>query len=147
MMKITIPREDKIRLEMSEVPNNRVIDELVKRMPDESPLISFAFGLLSRGFGDDFISKRTEEAFSPTLIGADIDFEGYESIVDAENIGVQKKARVGRLLHLVVDRLFGDDEDGAGEKKRISNKAFFSELFSLIRASDEKEKHNNKEEK
>lgn len=146
MLKITVPREDKIRLEFSEMPNSRVIDELVERMPGESPLIGFAFGLLSRGFGEDFITKRTEEAFSPVLIGADVDFEGYESILDAENIGVQKKARMGRLLHLVVDRLFGDEDDETvKDKKRISNKEFFSELFALIRASDKKEKGNKRD--
>lgn len=147
MLKITVPREDKIRLELSEMPNSRVIDELFERMPEESPLISFAFGLLSRGFGEDFITKRTEEAFSPVLIGADVDFEGYETILDAENLGAQKKARIGRLLHLVVDRLFGDDDDPDRDKKRISNKEFFSELLSLIRSADQKGKDDKKNEK
>lgn len=140
MIKITVPREDKIRLELSEVPNSRVIDELVGRMPQQSPLIGFAFGLLSRGFGEDFITKRTEEAFSPVLIGADIDFEGYETIIDTENIEVQKRARLGRLLHLLVDRIFGDEDGEQTPEQKRSNKAFFAELFALIRASDEKDK-------
>ncbi len=149
MLKITVPHEDKIRLELSELPNSRVVDEFLERMPGDSPLIGFAFGLLGRAFGDDFVTKRTGEAFSPVLIGADIDFDGYKSILDAENIGVQKRARIGRILHLIVDRIFGDEDEsgGDGDKKRISNKAFLSELFTLIRAADQKEKENSKSEK
>ncbi len=143
MLRITIPGENKIRLEFLEVPNSRVIDELVNRMPSQSPLIGFAFGLLERGFGEDFISKRTEEAFAPVLIGADADFEGYESILEGENLSAEKRARIGRLLHLFVDRFFGDDEDDdfPDDNKKKSRKLFVSEVFSIIRSN---EKNNKK---
>lgn len=146
MIKITVPHESKIRMEFSEMPNNRVIDALLERMPAESPLISFAFGLLSRGFGEDFITKRTGEAFSPVLIGADVDCDGYEAILDAENMGAQRRARMGRLLHHVVDRLFGDGE-GDKEEKRMSLKELFSEILSLIRSSDYNDKEDKKNRK
>ncbi len=141
MMRLTIPGENKIRLEMLELPNSRVIDELVGKMPSQSPLIGFAFGLIERGFGEDFISKRTEEAFSPVLIGADVEFEGYQSILDGENINMEKRARIGRLLHLFVDRFFGDDEDEdekTREQRKKSRKLFVSEVFSIIRSEENK---------
>lgn len=142
MLKITIPGENKIRLQLLEVPNHMVVDEVVGRMPGQSPLIGFAFGLLERGFGEDFVSKKTEEAFAPVLIGADVDFDGYESILDGENLAAGKRAKMGRLLHLLVDRLFGeDDEDEAlHEKNKRSRRHLISEIFSIIRASDEKSK-------
>ncbi len=144
MLRITVPGENKIRLEMLEVPNSKVIDELVNRMPSQSPLIGFALGLLARGFGDDFISKRTEEAFSPVLIGADADFEGYESILEGESLTAEKRARIGRLLHLFVDRFFGDDDDDDDEltkvKKKSSRKLFVSEVFAVIRSGEKSEK-------
>ncbi len=142
MMRITIPGENKIRLEMLEIPNSRVVDELVGRMPSQSPLIGFAFGLIERGFGEDFISKRTEEAFAPVLIGADMEFEGYQTILDGENITAEKRARIGRLLHLFVDRFFGDDDDDdddeTREKKKRSRKLFISEILSIIRSEENK---------
>ncbi len=142
MMRLTIPGENKIRLEMLELPNSRVVDELVGRMPSQSPLIGFAFGLIERGFGEDFISKRTEEAFAPVLIGADMEFEGYQSILDGENITAEKRARIGRLLHLFVDRFFGDEDDEEDdeirEKKKKSRKLFLSEVLAIIRSEENK---------
>ncbi len=143
MLRLTVPGENKIRLEMLELPNSRVVDELVGRMPAQSPLIGVAFGLIERGFGEDFISKRTEEAFSPVLIGADAEFDGYQSILDGESITAEKRARIGRLLHLFVDRFFGDDDDEDDElslEKRKSRKFFISEVMSVIRAEESKKR-------
>ncbi len=144
MIQITIPSENTIKMKLSELPDSHAVDELVERMPDGSPLVGFAFGLLARGFGDDFITKRTEETFCPVLIGADADFEGRDSILYAEGINARKRARIGRLLHLIVDRLFGDE--GETPKEKAKRGAFISELLSLIRSSDEKENKRNKKE-
>ena len=142
MLRITIPGENKIRLQMLEMPNHKVIDELLGRMPGQSPIIGFAFGLLERGFGEDFVSKKTEEAFAPILIGADVEFDGYSSILDSENIAAVKRAKIGRLLHLLVDRFFGDDDENEEfrEKNKRSRKHLISEILAIIRASDEKDK-------
>ena len=138
MIQITIPSENTIRMRFSELPDSQAVDELVERMPEGSPIVGFAFGLLSRGFGEDFITKRTEEAFSPVLIGVDAEFEGRDSILYSEGINARKRARIGRLLHLIVDRLFGDEDETPKEKAKRG--AFISELLALIRASDESDK-------
>ena len=142
MIKITVPGENKIRVEFLEMPNSRAIDELVERMPEQSPLIGFAFGLLARGFGEDFISKRTEEAFSPILIGVDPEFEGFGSILEGESVAARKRAKIGRLLHLFVDRFFGDDEgdDEMKEKNKRSRKLFISEILTIIRSENKDKK-------
>jgi hypothetical protein len=71
-----------------------------------------------------------------------VDFDGYESILNGENLAAGKRAKMGRLLHLLVDRLFGeDDEDEAlHEKNKRSRRHLISEIFAIIRASDEKSK-------
>jgi hypothetical protein len=110
MLSITIPGENKIRLQLLEVPNHRIVDEIVGRMPGQSPLLGFAFGLLERGFGEDFVFKRTEEAFAPVLIGADIDYEGYATILDGENIPYVIKVRGSNAIGVITGSpTFGAD--------------------------------------
>lgn len=141
MLKITVPHEDRIRLELSELPDNRIVDELVNKAPGESAIIAIAFGLLERGFGEDFINKRIGEAFHPVLIGADTDYEDYNSIINRERYSLRERAKTARLLRLIVDRFFKDEDDPSGDKAR---KFFLSELFSIIRSKEEKDSEKSK---
>ena len=142
MISIRKYAENKIKVSFSESPDGRAINEILSRMPDSSPLISFVFGILSRGLGEDFLLKRTEEAFSPSLIGVNSECADFERELFEEGAGARKRARAGKLLRLINSRLFGSG--GKTSEQRAERRAFFAELFELIRASDEKENKDKK---
>ncbi len=109
-LKITRASEGVLRLEFSEMPNNKIIDNLIERATDENGALGFAFDLISGRLGEGVIEKKLERTFSPTLLAANVDYEGYESVIAQENSKAAYESFGVRLLRSVVDRFFKEDK-------------------------------------
>ena len=111
MLRIREEKEVGIRLDFYEMPNNKIADSIIERALDESSALSFVVDLLERRFGENFIQKKLERSFSPTLVGIDTSIEGYEAIVAEENQRAANESLGLRLLRKVVDTFFKEDKE------------------------------------
>ena len=135
MMRIRRNSQSAIRIELSEVPNNRIIEALLEKASDSSTALGFFVDLLERRFGEGFIEKKLERTFTPTLIGADVSCEGYEKIVEEENKKQAAETRAVRLLRSVVDRFFKEAEENPTESvpEPKTQRSFLGGLFDRIK--------------
>ncbi len=107
---ITRASEGTIRLDFSEMPNNRIVDSLLAKAIDGNGALGFAIDLVERKFGEGVIEKKLERTFSPSLLGANVDYEGYESIIEQENSKAAYESFGVRLLRSIVDKFFKEDK-------------------------------------
>ena len=116
MIVIKRPCPNRISVSLSESPNNRIIDNYLRRMSSTSSAVSIAFNILERRFGDGFISKAVKKTFNPTILGADMDCRDYKSIIEGENDRVTEELNSMRLIRAVVDRFFKEVPEKSKEK-------------------------------
>ena len=107
----------RMRMEFTEVPNNRIADMLLDRVPIASPALGFGLDLLEKRFGDGFINRKVENTFAPVLIGADKASDEFDAIIEEEQAKAEEQSRAVKLLRSFVDKFFGDDDNPAAEKK------------------------------
>ncbi len=141
MIKITRGNEGALALEFSEVPNNKIVDKLVARVPHTSGIAGFAIDLLERRFGESFIEKKVEDVFTPRLVAVRQDDENGERILKEANDKATAESSAVRFIRAIVDRFFKesvgiaevndvpDNADAAGNKGG-GKRGFFSRLLS-----------------
>lgn len=131
MIEITRPDFRRISVELTELPNHKIVDTLVTKA-SSGAIMGFITDLLERRFGEGFIEAKLEGTFAPTLIGADERHEKYKEIVDEEERARREESRVVRMIRGVVDRFFKEDE-GEDEEKPEKGKLRLSSLFGLFK--------------
>ena len=110
MLRITEISDAAVMLQFTEIPNNRIIDNILARASSESRALGLVMDLVERRFGEGALEKKVEKTFSPTIIGANIDFEGYEAIVEEESAKNAYESFSVKLLRSVVDKFFKEDK-------------------------------------
>lgn len=135
-IKLTRVGDGKIKIELSEVPNNRIVDALLDRIPEASAALGFVIEMLERRFGKGFINARVEKTFSPTLIGADMSCENYLEIVKSEGERLSQESRIVKLLRAFVDKFIREDSPAFSIARAMSEQAF-SEDESLEYGGEE----------
>lgn len=114
---ITSPAEDRIRVDFSETPNNRIIDNMISGISGQNSTLSFAVDLLERRFGQGIVSSTAAKAFNPMLIGANAAFDSYADILSEENRRTDEESNRVRLIRAVVDRFFKEDDGNTTANK------------------------------
>ncbi len=109
-IRITKPSETTVRLSFYELPNNKIIDNLIERAIEENGALGFAKDLFERRFGEAVIEKKLEKTFSPSLLGANTDYDGYEEIVKQENSKAAYESFGVKLLRSIVDKFFKEEK-------------------------------------
>lgn len=132
MIKFQKTQSDRIYLEMSETPDNKIIDSLLARAMVVSPPLSFAIDLLERRFGDGFIERKIKDTFHPNLIGADVSSDEYDKIISEENARAAEESRLVRVLRAVVDRFFKESEDELLSEAMPQTKTARSRIGEII---------------
>ena len=120
MLRITGINDAAIRLQFFEVPNNKIIDSILAKATSESTALGFIMDLVERRLGEGVVEKKVEKTFSPTIVGANIDYEGYEDIIREENARAAYESFSVKLLRSVVDKFFKEDKP---DKKAEEGKA------------------------
>ncbi len=115
-LRITKVDEGALRFSFSEMPNNKILDNLIERAVEENAALGFMIDLFEKRFGDRVIEKKLEKTFAPSLIGANVDYEGYEMIVAGENSRAAYESFGVKLLRSIVDKFFKEvkPEDNKG---------------------------------
>ena len=153
MIRIKKTSQDMMRFELSEIPNNKIVDSLVSRATVVNPPLGFAVDLLERRFGDGFIEQKVSDTFNPTLIGANVASEQFESIIAAENARAAEESKFVRVLRAVVDRFFKENDDDAVlvEKATVQKipKTRIGDIINKVRLTihDVKSKDNTSNKK
>ncbi len=141
--------EGRMQVEFTEIPNNRIADMLLDRVPVASPALGFGLDILERRFGEGFINRKVENTFAPILIGADKASPDFDMIVEEEAARAAEQSRTVRLLRAFVDRFFKDEDSAEKPQKRKKSreqdeeregrvrpqKNFLSDLIDRIKAS------------
>ena len=109
MIKLVRVSRERIKIELSEVPNNKIVDAFLDRIPDESAALGFIIEMLEKKFGKGFLGARVEKTFTPTLIGADMCCENYPDVVRAEAERLSQESRAVKLLRVFVDKFIRED--------------------------------------
>lgn len=109
MIKLVRVSRERIKIELSEVPNNKIVDAFLDRIPDESAALGFIIEMLEKKFGKGFLGARVEKTFTPTLIGADMCCENYPDVVRAEAERLSQESRAVKLLRVLVDKFIRED--------------------------------------
>lgn len=120
MIRIRHVEADKIRVEFTENPNNRMADALLERATAAPPL-SIGLDLLERRFGDGFINRKVEDVFAPVLVGANISSERFDKIISDERARAAEQSKTVKLIRSLVSRFFGDEE--RTEEKKESQRS------------------------
>ena len=129
---------ERISIDFEEIPNHRIVENLILRISEMNAPLSIATDIIERKFGHGVVVNTVKRTFAPTLRGADMSAPNYLDTVKAETRRAEEETRVVRLIRGVVDRFFKDspeeEEEKAPEKKakkkniisgiveRISNK-------------------------
>ena len=133
MIEITRLDERRISMELTELPNHRIIEALVERATSGA-VVGFITDLLERRFGEGFIERKLEDTFSPTLIGADESQENYKEIVEEEERARREESRAVKMLRGVVNRFFKDDDEENGiAEKQEKGKSPISALLGIFK--------------
>lgn len=125
---ITVRRKDKDRITVtfSELPNSTIVDNILEKLPQDSPIISFLIELLEKRFGEDFIQRKSFETFNPTLVGVDNASPDFEAVMEQERSIAAAESRTVKLLRSVVDRFFKEAceevEDDTPVEKEVKEK-------------------------
>ena len=117
MIRITRPSDGVIQMDFSEIPNNKIIDNLLDKATSQSMALGFVMDLLEKRLGDGVVRKKVEKTFSPTLIGADIEYDGYERIIEEENAKRAYESFSVKLLRSVVDKFFKEDKADTAQEE------------------------------
>lgn len=136
-IKIFRTERDRITVEFSETPNNRLVENLLERYKETNSAISFAVDLIERRFGEGIVARRVNETFNPSLIGADISVPNYKKIVDEETRRALDESNTVRLIRAFVDRFFGENDQppassGTQENKREKTKSPITKIIDKI---------------
>lgn len=122
MLRITCPSSDRILVEFFEMPNNRIVENLLLKLSEMNSVTSMSIDLLERRFGEGIIAGTLKKAFCPTLVGADTSSPECEKIVAEENLRAASESRAVKLIRAVVDRFFKENAESADNTEKKPEK-------------------------
>ena len=132
MLKFSFLEEGRLYMRMSEMPNHRIADMFVESMVDDKSPLAFVMKILENRLGKNFIERKLEDTFAPSLIGARVGAENYTAIMDEEREKLKAGEKTVKLIDTVVKKLFHDAEHEAGDLIPSEQSNGFRELFGDI---------------
>ena len=127
-------------MRLSEIPNERIADELLSEIDGSSPRLSTYMKLIERRFGKNAVKRRIADTFAPTLVGARIGTENYCLIMECESERMEQQRRNVKLLDALIKKLLRDDEDTDGQR------GFIGELVDKMKLKTVKKDKNDADE-
>lgn len=106
MIRIRVGEDGMLDVELSEMPNSRIVDKVLETVSETSTLARLAISLLSRRYGEGFLEKKAEEIFTPRLLAVREDFPEGTRILEEKNAECAEEGRGVRLVRAVVARFF-----------------------------------------
>lgn len=109
-IRITRGVGETIKIELLETPNNRLVETMLESYSEVYPRLGMGIDILDKRIGKGAIREGLRRAFSPTLLGVDVLYEGYGEILDEENKKTADAIRRSKPIKNIIDKLFADKE-------------------------------------
>lgn len=109
-IRITRGRGETVKFELRERPNNRLLECMIQSLSDTNPRLHMGIDILDRKIGKGAITDGLRRTFSPTLLGADMLYEGYTELLEEENKKTAEIVRRSKPIKNIIDKLFGERE-------------------------------------
>jgi hypothetical protein len=109
-IRITRGVGETVKIELLETPNNRLVETMLESYSEVYPRLGMGIDILDKRIGKGAIREGLRRAFSPTLLGVDVLYEGYGEILDEENKKTADAIRRSKPIKNIIDKLFGDKE-------------------------------------
>ena len=116
-LKIKKTTRGRVEIAFSETPSHHLVENLVDNFSKTNSIISFAVDLIERKFGEGVVKRKIQSGFNPVLVGADVSFGDYQSIIEEQTRIMNEESRSVRLLMAFVSRFFKERNEDSGEYK------------------------------
>ena len=117
------PTDNGIRMRLAETPNNAIAEKFIGSLMDGRKY-GFAMNMIERKVGEDFIEKKLESIFNPTLLAVNTALPNWESVLQGWNDQKNEQTeRSGRLVRTMVSKFVGEaalTKDTAAPKREKS---------------------------
>ena len=127
--------ENKITLELAEMPGQGVVEGLLRHYSEENKTLSLITDIVERRFGEGAVSSLLKRCFNPTIVGVDSSVLGYENQLEEENRRIEEERQRLKGVCSMIERLFGEgDNQPSGESptREKTPKQYISEWIGKI---------------
>lgn len=128
IMKFHLDDEKRLIMRLSERPDENIATQYMETLVSGGKA-SFVLGILEKKMGSNFITKKINEVFNPTLKGINTNVDGWEEILGNENIAeTERRENTTGFLTSIIYKLIGDDRDdkaGTADVDRAMEQGFF----------------------
>ncbi len=148
MIKLSIDDDGRLIMRMSEMPNHNIADVFIESLTQSKSPLTFVLRILEGRLGKNFIQRKLEESFAPTLVGARIGAENYTEIMDEEREKLRTSEKNVKLIDAVVKKFFHDaeeEEESASREEGTGVRGFIGDIMDRIRAKFPQKKISPKE--
>ena len=132
-LKFSIPEYGQLLMRMSEMPNNKIADLFFDDMPVTNPRLAFVFGLVEKKLGKNYVRRKLEEVFSPSLLGAKVGSENYQKTMNEEREKLKSVEKTAKLINTVIEKFLHDEEDMDEEEKEGGFRLFIKDIMNRVR--------------
>ena len=101
-VKFTLGDDGKMVMRMSEVPGEKLSEPLVQSIYATNPNFAFAVSIIERRLGDKIVTRKLENLFSPTLVGAQVGTENYAAILATEEARAKEAERATKAISSLI---------------------------------------------
>lgn len=110
-MRLSLSQNGMLKVEMAENPNSNIAKSFIESIPAMSPKITFALNMLESNLGKNFIQRRFEEVFAPTIFAVSEDSYEFEALLENENRKVNDKLSSFAMVRMLLSKFTGSDEN------------------------------------
>ncbi len=108
-IKLSLSGDGKLVVKMTEIPNEKLAEPLIESVYTTNPKLAVAIGVLEKRLGSQFLLRKLEGLFSPTMIGADIHSRNYYKITSDETKREKEATNATRSVASLILKLTGED--------------------------------------
>ena len=110
--RLIIRREgDKITIELSETPNDRVAKSFLRQNSRENSTLALGVDIIERRLGEGAVADILRKIFNPTLVGVDVKAEDCDVILNEENERLAMEWERIKGIKGLIDRFFRVEDD------------------------------------
>ena len=126
---------EKTLFELSEMPNNRVVESLINHFSRGNKTVSVVIDMVERRLGVGSVSRLLKRTFNPTLIGVNSLDPQCENLVIKENRRIDEEKQRLRPMCNLIEKLFGEGDCYIQKEGAVSDKSpkkYISEWIGKI---------------
>ena len=110
-------RGETIIMDMSELPNDRLIETMIESYSATYPKLGIGLDIIDKRIGKGAINEGMRRVFSPTILGIDTSLPGHKAFIENENKKTAEANRRSRPIKNIIDRLFSEREKSEKQGK------------------------------